>query len=79
KLRISKLEIFAKYSNKTCKHTLANVGELNYPTKSIVFPEKTIGSASTFNRTVTNVGPAMSKYHVIVMPFKGVEVKAEVG
>ncbi|XP_058751668.1 subtilisin-like protease SBT1.3 [Vicia villosa] len=77
RLSPSELGIFAKHSNKTCKHTLANVGDLNYPAISVVFPEKTTGSASTIHRTVTNVGPAVSKYRVIVTPFKGAEVKVE--
>ncbi|WJX20852.1 hypothetical protein P8452_10347 [Trifolium repens] len=77
KLSPSELGVFAKNSNRICKHTLASVGDLNYPAISVVFPEKITGSVSTVHRTVTNVGPAVSKYHVIVTPFKGTVVKIE--
>ncbi|KAK2458180.1 subtilisin protease SBT1.7 [Trifolium repens] len=77
KLSPSELGVFAKNSNRICKHTFASVGDLNYPAISVVFPEKITGSVSTVHRTVTNVGSAVSKYHVIVTPFKGTVVKIE--
>ncbi|XP_061370719.1 subtilisin-like protease SBT1.3 [Gastrolobium bilobum] len=77
KLTPTQLGVFAKYSNRSCKHSLANPGDLNYPAISLVFPEKTSISVLTVHRTVTNVGPPVSKYHVVVSPFKGASVKVE--
>ncbi|OIV98936.1 hypothetical protein TanjilG_07371 [Lupinus angustifolius] len=73
----NQLRGFAQYSNRSCTHTLASPGDLNYPAISLVFQEKTSISVLTVHRTVTNVGPPISKYHVIVSPFKGVFVKVE--
>ncbi|CAL0328649.1 unnamed protein product [Lupinus luteus] len=73
----NQLRGFAQYSNRSCTHSLASPGDLNYPAISIVFREKTSISVLTVHRTVTNVGPPISKYHVIVSPFKGVSVKVE--
>lgn len=77
KLTRTQLGVFAKYSNRTCGHSLASSGDLNYPAISVVFPERTTISALTVHRTVTNVGPPNSKYHVMVSPFKGASVKVE--
>ncbi|KAJ1423875.1 Peptidase S8/S53 domain [Sesbania bispinosa] len=77
KLTPPQLGVFAKHSNRTCKHSLASPGDLNYPAISIVFPEKTSISVLTIHRTATNVGPPVSKYHVMVTPFKGASVKVE--
>lgn len=77
KLTPTQLGVFAKYSNRSCRHSLASPGDLNYPAISVVFPEKTAISALTVRRTVTNVGPPNSKYHVMVSPFKGASVKVE--
>lgn len=52
----NELVVFSKFSNRSCRHTLANPGDLNYPALSAVFPEKTNGSVLTLHRTVTNVG-----------------------
>ncbi|KAE9620996.1 hypothetical protein Lal_00019391 [Lupinus albus] len=73
----NQLRGFAQYSNRSCTHSLASPGDLNYPAISLVFREKTSISVLTVHRTVTNVGPPISKYHVIVSPFKGVSVKVE--
>uniref|UniRef100_A0A5B6YR84 Subtilisin-like protease SBT1.3 n=1 Tax=Davidia involucrata TaxID=16924 RepID=A0A5B6YR84_DAVIN len=73
----SQLEVFAKFSNRSCQHSLANPGDLNYPAISAVFPEDANISVITLQRTVTNVGPPVSNYHVLVSPFKGVFVKVE--
>ncbi|XP_052193552.1 subtilisin-like protease SBT1.3 [Diospyros lotus] len=73
----SQLEVFAKFSNRSCRHTLANPGDLNYPALSALFPESTNVPAVTLHRTVTNVGPPASNYHVNVSPFRGVLVKVE--
>ncbi|CBI24480.3 unnamed protein product, partial [Vitis vinifera] len=51
--------------------------DLNYPAISAVFPDKASVTTLTLHRTVTNVGPPMSKYHVAVSQFKGVAVKIE--
>ncbi|KAM5557197.1 subtilisin-like protease SBT1.3 [Rosa sericea] len=74
KLTPTQLKVF---SNRTCRHTLANAGDLNYPAISVVFVENTNVSVLTVHRTVTNVGPAVSSYHAIVSPFKGAYVKVE--
>lgn len=76
KLTPIQLKVFGK-SMRSCRHTLASAGDLNYPAISAVFPDKTSVTTLTLHRTVTNVGPPMSKYHVIVSPFKGVAVKVE--
>ncbi|KAM7272345.1 hypothetical protein ACFE04_027008 [Oxalis oulophora] len=65
------------FSNRSCKHSLANPGDLNYPAISAVFPEKLSVKVITLHRTVTNVGGATSNYHVTVTPFKGVDVRVE--
>ncbi|KAG5616770.1 hypothetical protein H5410_016594 [Solanum commersonii] len=71
----SQLMVFGKFSNRTCHHSLANPGDLNYPAISAVFPEKV--SVLTLHRTVTNVGSPISNYHVVVSSFKGAVVKVE--
>ncbi|KAJ0974585.1 hypothetical protein J5N97_016550 [Dioscorea zingiberensis] len=73
KLTPLQLKVFTKAMNKTCRHTLATAGDLNYPAISAVFQEK-IGTELTVHRTVTNVGPPASTYHVRVSPFKGADV-----
>lgn len=73
----NELVVFSKFSNRSCRHTLANPGDLNYPALSAVFPEKTNGSVLTLHRTVTNVGTPVSKYYVRISPFKGVVIKVE--
>ncbi|KAL9317509.1 hypothetical protein ACSQ67_014026 [Phaseolus vulgaris] len=77
KLTPSELGVFAKYSNRTCRHSLASPGDLNYPAISVVFSQINSSSVLTVHRTATNVGPAVSKYHVVVSPFKGASVKVE--
>ncbi|XP_021826896.1 subtilisin-like protease SBT1.3 [Prunus avium] len=71
------LKVFTKDSNRSCKHSLASPGDLNYPAISVVFPERTNVSLLTLHRTVTNVGPPVSNYHAIVSPFKGAYVQVE--
>lgn len=71
----TQIKVFATYSNRSCHHSLANSGDLNYPAISVVFPEKV--SVLTFHRTVTNVGHSGSHYHVRVSPFQGASIKVE--
>ncbi|XP_065870706.1 subtilisin-like protease SBT1.3 [Euphorbia lathyris] len=71
------LKVFGKFANRNCHKRLANPGDLNYPAISAVFPDDLAVSVLTLHRTVTNVGPAVSKYHVVVSRFKGVIVKVE--
>ncbi|GFY84267.1 subtilase 1.3 [Actinidia rufa] len=71
------LQVFAKFSKRSCRHSLANPGDLNYPALSAVFPESSNVTVLTLHRTVTNVGPPVSNYHVKVSPFKGAFVKVE--
>ncbi|KAK9292070.1 hypothetical protein L1049_020025 [Liquidambar formosana] len=72
----TQLKVFTKSSNRSCQHSLASPGDLNYPAISAVI-ETTSVSALTLHRTVTNVGPPVSKYHVTVSSFKGVSIKVE--
>ncbi|KAL1813845.1 hypothetical protein DCAR_0626227 [Daucus carota subsp. sativus] len=65
------------FGNRTCHHTLASLGDLNYPALSVSFPEKGNNSAVTLHRTVTNVGKAVSNYHAVVSSFKSVVVEVE--
>ncbi|PSS33130.1 Subtilisin-like protease [Actinidia chinensis var. chinensis] len=71
------LQVFAKFSKRSCRHSLANPGDLNYPALSAVFPESSNVTVLTLHRTVTNVGPPVSNYHAKVSPFKGAFVKVE--
>ncbi|KAL6960280.1 hypothetical protein U1Q18_004395 [Sarracenia purpurea var. burkii] len=71
------LVVFAKFSNRSCRKSLANPGDLNYPALSAVIPESHNITAVTLHRTVTNVGPPVSNYHVDVSQFKGAFVKVE--
>ncbi|KAF5743579.1 Subtilase 1.3 [Tripterygium wilfordii] len=75
RLTPTQLSVFGKYSNRSCHHSLASPGDLNYPAVSVVFPDNS--STLTIHRTVTNVGPPISNYHVAVSPFKGAIVKVE--
>jgi subtilisin family serine protease len=71
------LKAFSKNSNMSCKQSLANPGDLNYPAISAVFPEKANITVLTLHRTVTNVGPPISNYHAMASPFKGASVHVE--
>ncbi|OIV91475.1 hypothetical protein TanjilG_02093 [Lupinus angustifolius] len=71
----AQLAVFGKYSNRSCTHSLASPGDLNYPAISVVFPEQKSISVLTSHRTATNVGPPVSKYHVVVSAFKGASLK----
>lgn len=71
------LKVFSKHSNRSCKHSLASPGDLNYPAISAVFPEKASTAVLTLHRTVTNVGPPVSNYRAMVSPFKGASVNVE--
>ncbi|KAK3447298.1 hypothetical protein EUGRSUZ_A02859 [Eucalyptus grandis] len=77
KLTSTQLKVFAKYANRSCHHSLARAGDLNYPAISVLFPEKASVTSLTVQRTVTNVGPPVSNYHVVVSPIKGVSVRVE--
>nr|CAD1831191.1 unnamed protein product [Ananas comosus var. bracteatus] len=76
KLSPLQLKVFTKSSNRTCRHTFASAGDLNYPAISAVFTEQP-ASALSLHRTVTNVGPPASTYRVKVTPFKGADVIVE--
>lgn len=73
----SQLSVFSKFAKRTCKHFLANPGDLNYPAISAVFPQETNRTVVLLHRTVTNIGPAISNYHVVVSAFKGALVTVE--
>lgn len=77
KLTPTQLKVFGKYANRSCRHSLANPGDLNYPSISAIFPDDTSIKVLTLHRTVTNVGLPTSTYHVVVSPFKGATVKVE--
>ncbi|KAF9614886.1 hypothetical protein IFM89_020983 [Coptis chinensis] len=74
KLTPMQLRAFTKSSNRSCRHSFANPGDLNYPSISAVFPEHPSSSVLTLHRTVTNVGSSTSIYKVRVSPLKGVYV-----
>lgn len=86
-LTTSQLSVFAKFSRRVCRNTLANSGDLNYPAISAVFPaEQGVRGRRKNNatevvvvlrRTVTNVGPSISNYHVVVTKFEGAVVTVE--
>lgn len=63
----------------TCRNTLRNPGDLNYPAFSAVFPTSDNATADTvvkYTRTVTNVGPAGSHYNVtVVSPVVAIDVE----
>lgn len=73
KLTPTQLKVFTKSSNWSCKHSLTSAADLNYPSISVVIPNAN-GSTMTVRRTVTNVGPPNSNYHLKVSPPKGAEV-----
>nr|XP_043614253.1 subtilisin-like protease SBT1.3 [Erigeron canadensis] len=73
----TELKVFAKFSNRTCQHSISKPGDLNYPALSVAFPKDERVRKVTLKRTVTNVGLANSKYHVAVSRFKGVNVKVK--
>lgn len=75
-LNPAQLKVFTKSSNRSCKHSIANAMDLNYPAISAVFSEKSSSnSVLKIHRTVTNVGPSISNYHVSISGFKGVSVR----
>ncbi|XP_075497030.1 subtilisin-like protease SBT1.3 [Primulina tabacum] len=76
-LTSSQLLLFAKFSKRTCRHFLASPGDLNYPAISAVLSDSGNTTVLTLHRTVTNVGPPVSSYHVVVSPFRGVFVRVE--
>ncbi|GKC14023.1 subtilisin-like protease SBT1.3 [Tanacetum coccineum] len=73
----TELSVFAKFSNRTSKYSLSSPSDLYYPALSVVFPKDKRVLFVTIKRTVTNVGPPNSMYHVVVSRFKGVNVKVE--
>lgn len=73
----SDMVVFAKFSNRSCRNTLASPGDLNYPALSVLFLEKGNNSVLTLHRTVTNVGKAVSNYHAVISPFKSAVIKVE--
>ncbi|XP_030532918.2 subtilisin-like protease SBT1.3, partial [Rhodamnia argentea] len=77
KLTPTQLKVFTKYANRSCHHSIARAGDLNYPAISVVFPEKASVTTLTIHRTVTNVGPPVSNYHAVVSPIKGVSIRVE--
>ncbi|VFQ77571.1 unnamed protein product [Cuscuta campestris] len=76
-LEPDQLRQFGKFSNRSCKHTISNPGDLNYPAISVLFPEDSKVLAVSVRRTVTNVGPPVSSYHLAVSEFRGATVKIE--
>lgn len=68
------LKVFTKTSNRSCKHSLASAGDLNYPAISAVIPDSNTSTLLQLHRTVTNVGDPNSTYHVKVSPPEGAEV-----
>ncbi|VAH35017.1 unnamed protein product [Triticum turgidum subsp. durum] len=75
-LTTTQLKGFTKNSNMTCKGSFSSPGDLNYPAISAVFTDQP-ATPLTVRRTVTNVGPPSSTYHVKVTKFKGADVVVE--
>uniref|UniRef100_A0A2P2Q3P8 Cucumisin n=1 Tax=Rhizophora mucronata TaxID=61149 RepID=A0A2P2Q3P8_RHIMU len=73
----TQLKAFSKHSNRSCKHSLSSPGNLNYPAISALIPDKLSISSVTLHRTVTNVGPPVSTYHVAATKFRGATVTVE--
>lgn len=71
------LKAFTKTTNHSCQHSYRTSGDLNYPAISAVFPGQPATPVLTLHRTVTNVGPPISLYHVTVTPFKDADVTVE--
>ncbi|VAH50283.1 unnamed protein product [Triticum turgidum subsp. durum] len=72
----TQLKGFTKNSNMTCKGSFSSPGDLNYPAISAVFTDQP-STPLAVHRTVTNVGPPSSTYHVKVTKFKGADVIVE--
>uniref|UniRef100_M8B1C8 Subtilisin-like protease n=1 Tax=Aegilops tauschii TaxID=37682 RepID=M8B1C8_AEGTA len=72
----TQLKGFTKNSNMTCKGSFSSPGDLNYPAISAVFSDQP-ATPLMVRRTVTNVGPPSSTYHVKVTKFKGADVVVE--
>ncbi|KAL5216292.1 hypothetical protein ABZP36_007693 [Zizania latifolia] len=70
------LKTFTKSSSRRCRHTFSSASDLNYPAISVVFADQP-SKPLTVRRTVTNVGPPSSTYHVKVTQFKGADVVVE--
>ncbi|XP_043705515.1 subtilisin-like protease SBT1.3 [Telopea speciosissima] len=77
KLTPMQLKVFTKSSNRSCRHILANPGDLNYPAISAVLPDQPANTVLTLHRTVTNVGTPVSTYHAKVSRFTGASVTVE--
>ncbi|XP_031260633.1 subtilisin-like protease SBT1.3 [Pistacia vera] len=77
KLSLGQLKAFSKYANRSCHHSFASPGDLNYPAISVVVKANGNVSSITLHRTATNVGSPVSNYRVVVSPFKGVTTKVE--
>ncbi|KAH0465605.1 hypothetical protein IEQ34_005708 [Dendrobium chrysotoxum] len=77
KLTPIQLKVFTKTSNRSCKHSLASAGDLNYPAISAVIPDTNTSTFLQLHRTVTNVGHPNSTYHVKISPPRGAEVVVE--
>ncbi|KAG8083026.1 hypothetical protein GUJ93_ZPchr0014g46621 [Zizania palustris] len=59
------LKTFTKNSSMRCSHTFSSASDLNYPAISVVFADQP-SKPLTVRRTVTNVGPPSSTYHIKV-------------
>ncbi|XP_042506349.1 subtilisin-like protease SBT1.3 [Macadamia integrifolia] len=71
------LKVFTKSSKRSCRHILANPGDLNYPAITAVLPDQPSTTVLTLHRTVTNVGTPVSTYHAKVSRFTAASVIVE--
>lgn len=60
---VEHVQLIVKHPNVTCSRKLANAGQLNYPSFSVVFGKSRI---VRYMREVTNVGVQGSTYRVVV-------------
>lgn len=70
---LEQIQVITSSSNPTCSHKLSSPGNLNYPSFSVVFGQKS-RQVVKYQREVTNVGPAGSVYNVKVVSPAGVIV-----
>ncbi|XP_058108987.1 subtilisin-like protease SBT1.8 [Magnolia sinica] len=63
-LKYVDMQNVVRNTNITCNRTLSDVGDLNYPSFSVLFGNKR--RVVKYSREVTNVGPAQSSYNITI-------------
>jgi Fibronectin type-III domain/Subtilase family len=70
------IQVITSSSNSTCIHKLSTPGNLNYPSFSVVFGQRS-RLVVKYRREVTNVGPAGSVYYAKVIGPASVSVSVK--